>query len=156
MLLHPDSWRNLTPGWRLAIWLGTSCVLMALWGGYFWSGPWQVAKEERAQAQRQRASLTAQRRQLWVREKVLPRDSVNDKRQAPPFSALHFQSSGASLVSWQPNEKGGVLVLDTSWSPLPALFEQLAEREMAPVAFVIEPAGSLLRLTLHLEAFNVR
>jgi len=153
---HPDIWRNLTPGWRLAIWLGTSWVLMALWGVYFWSGPWQVEKEARAQAQRQQASLTAQRRQLWVRQQVLPPERVNDTRQASPFSALHFQSSVAALVSWQPDEKGGVLVLDTSWSPLPALFEQLAEREMMPVAFAIEPVGSLLRLTLHLEAFNAR
>jgi len=152
MLLHPDIWRDLRSGQRLAIWLGTFCTLVMLWGGYFLSGPRQVKKTESAQIQQQLASLAVQRGKLWSREKDLPRDGVHYRQRVIPFSALHFQSPEASLVSWKPDEKGGELVLETRWSPLPALFEKLAEREMIPAAFSIEPEGSLLRFTLHLEA----
>ena len=155
MLPHPDIWRGLGQGLRVLIWLSASCVLAALWGAYFLLGPWQAQKEEAAQAQRQMASLSTQRRLLWLREKALPRESVDEKTSVAPFSALHFQSSEASLVSWLPDEKGGELVLEMRWLPLPALFKQLAEREMTPTAFTIQPEeGSQLRFTLHLEAFR--
>lgn len=157
MLPHPDTWRSLTPGLRVVIWLGASFILAALWGAYFLSGPWQAKKEEEAQAQRQRDSLSAQRRHLWLQEKALPRDSVEAKLPFPLFSALHFQSAEASLARWTPDEKGGELVLEMPWSSLPQLFTQLAEREMTPTAFMIQPEeGSPLRVTLHLEAFRER
>lgn len=154
---HPDIWRDLRPGLRMLIWLSASCVLAALWSAYFLSGPWQVIKEEAAQAQRQMATLNTQRQQLWLREKALSRYGVEAKTPVTPFSALHFQSAEASLVSWQPDEKGGVLVLEMHWLPLPALFKQLAEWEMTPAAFTIQPEeGHPLRFTLHLEAFRER
>jgi len=157
MLPHPDIWRDLRPGLRMLIWLSAFCVLAALWGAYFMSGPWQTKKEEAVQAQQQMATLNAQRRQLWLRESALSRYSEEVKMPVPPFSALHFQSPEASLVSWQPDEKGGELVLEMQWLPLPALFKQLAEQEMTPTAFSIQPEkGRQLRFTLHLEAFRER
>ena len=154
MLPNPESWRDMSAARRVVIWLGAFFVLAALWGGYFLTGPWQARKEDGMQTQRQKASLTVQRQQLWRREKALPRASVEKALWVVPFSALHFQSAEASLVSWKPSDKGGELVLETRWSPLPALFSLLAEREMTPAAFMIEPEGRLLRLTLQLEALR--
>ena len=155
MLPHPDLWRDLRPGLRMLIWLSASCVMAALWGSYFMLGPWQVKEEEAVQAQQQMAALNVQRRQLWLREKALLRDRAEESTPVAPFSALHFQSPEASLVSWQPDEKGGELVLEVRWLSLPALFNQLAEREMTPTAFTIQPEESQqLRFTLHLEAFR--
>jgi|GEM_PF-35598 len=157
MLPHPDIWRGLRPWLRVIIWLGTSCILAMLWAAYYLLGPWQVKKEEVAQAQRQIASLSTQRRRLWLQEKALSRENVEATTLATPFSALHFQSTESSLVSWQPDEKGGELVLEMRWLSLPALFNQLAEQEMTPTAFTIQPEeGSQLRFTLHLEAFRER
>ena len=152
MLPHPDIWCSLTPGRRVVIWLGALCVLMALWGGYFFSWPRQWRTEDRAQILRQQATLVAQRRLLWQRARALSRNSIEETAPTTPFSALHFQSPQASLVSWKPDEKGGELVLETQWSSLPVLFEHLAEREMIPSAFTITPEESLLRFTLYLEA----
>lgn len=157
MLLHADIWRDLRPGLRVLIWLSASCVLAASWSAWFLLGPWQAKEEKAEQVQQQMASLHAQRQQLWLRESALLRYSKEIQIPVLPFSALHFQSSEASLVSWQPDEKGGELVLEMQWLPLPALFKQLAEREMTPTAFTIQPEeGRQLRFTLHLEAFRER
>lgn len=156
MLPHPELWRELTPGTRVVLWLGAFCVLAALWSGYFWVGPWQARQDDDEQLQRLQASLTMQRQQLWLREKALLQGTGDKVRRTTPFSALHFQSPDASLVSWKPDAKGGELILETHWSPLPALFDRLAEQEMVPIAFIIEPEGRLLRFTLRLEPFRER
>lgn len=155
MLPHPDIWRTFRPGLRIFLWLSFSCLLAALWYAYFLLGPRQVKEEEAVQTQQQMVTLNVQWQQLWLRKSALSRYNEEVKTPAPPFSALHFQSSEASLVSWLPDEKGGELVLEMRWLRLPVLFKQLAEREMMPTAFTIQPEeGRQLRFTLHLETFR--
>ncbi|ROP56434.1 pilus assembly protein HofO [Enterobacter sp. BIGb0383] len=156
MLPNPERWRDLRPGVRVVIWLGTLCALAALWAGGFLLGPYQAHRSADAELQGQQAALRAQRRQLREQEQALARDSAEQTVRLVPFSALNFQSAEAQLVSWKPDEKGGELVLETSWSPLPAMFQHLAEQDMTPASFAIEPEGRLLHFTLHLESFRER
>lgn len=156
MLPNPECWRDLQPGVRVIIWLGTLCALAALWAGGFLWGSYQARISVDAEMQGQQAALMAQRRQLREQEQALARASAKETLRLTPFSALNFQSAEAQLVSWKPDGKGGELVLETSWSPLPAMFQHLAEQDMTPAAFAIEPEGRLLHFTLHLESFRDR
>lgn len=156
MSLNPECWRDLTPAARTLIWLGTVCLLAVLWAGSVLMGPYQARIDDGEKLQQQQALLIAQRQQLWVQEQTLARDRQEETLRVTPFSALNFQSTEAQLVSWKPDEKGGELVLETLWSPLPAMFEKLAEQDMTPTAFAIEPEGRLLHFTLSLESFHER
>ncbi|HKS34850.1 MAG TPA: HofO [Enterobacteriaceae bacterium] len=156
MLPNPECWRDLRPGVRVILWLGTLVALAALWAGGFLWGPYQAQISADAEIQGQQAALMIQRRQLREQELALVRDDAEETVRLIPFSALNFQSAEAQLVSWKPDEKGGELVLETSWSPLPAMFQHLAEQDMTPAAFAIEPEGRLLHFTLHLESFRDR
>ena len=62
----------------------------------------------------------------------------------------------ARLVSWQPAAKGGTLVLESAWQPVPGVFALLAQQDMAVTAFTLEPVAGRLRFTLQLEPNDAR
>ena len=66
------------------------------------------------------------------------------------FSPAAFQQAGAKLVSWQPSDKGGELVLDTPWLQVVSTFSLLAERDMQVAAFALTGENGTLRFTMRL------
>ncbi|KOR05733.1 hypothetical protein ABW48_00620 [Pluralibacter gergoviae] len=70
---------------------------------------------------------------------------------AAPFSALNLQAAGVMLVSWQPDGKGGELLLESDWRSIPPLFALLARSGAAIPAFSIAPQDGALAVSLRLE-----
>ena len=71
-----------------------------------------------------------------------------------PFSPVDFQRSGAELMSWTPDGRGGELVLETVWEQVPSVFMLLAERGMRVSAFSLQAGETRHVLTLQLESIN--
>lgn len=71
-----------------------------------------------------------------------------------PFSPVDFQRSGAELMSWTPDGRGGELVLETVWEQVPSVFMLLAERRMRVAAFSLQAGETRHVLTLQLEGSN--
>ena len=71
-----------------------------------------------------------------------------------PFSALDLQASGATLVCWLPDKKGGELVLESNWRSIPPLFALLARSGAAIPTFSIAPREEALAIVLRLEIDN--
>ena len=71
-------------------------------------------------------------------------------RPVVAFSPAAFQQAGAKLVSWQPSDNGGELVLDTPWPQVVSTFSLLAERDMQVAAFALTGENGTLRFTMRL------
>lgn len=151
MRLDPECWRALSPRMRVVVWLVSLCGLTGLCGGGFLLTPYQARTAGEEQLRQQQAALGAQRQKTGVLQGELTRESRAPLQVVVPFSPLDTPSVGAQLVSWQPNQKGGELVLEGRWLPLAATFIRLSEQGMRTPAFVMESLGGTLRFTLSLE-----
>lgn len=151
MRLSPERWLSLSSRSRWATWLmiTLSCAALA----------WLLAVRPCMTEQAQRlAELQAQqlsRSRLWASIMPLRRAEEQAAAVAQPtraFSALAFQTSSARLLSWQPNERGGEMVLQTGWQEVPETFARLAEQRMQATAFSLALKEGVLHLRLELES----
>ncbi|WP_433638479.1 hypothetical protein [Kluyvera georgiana] len=99
--------------------------------------------------QRQHAQYVAGWQRLMPL-RVLPEGAESTVPPVVAFSPAAFQQAGAKLVSWQPSDKGGELVLDTPWLQVVSTFSLLAERDMQVAAFALTGENGTLRFTMRL------
>ncbi|WP_077248560.1 hypothetical protein [Kluyvera georgiana] len=99
--------------------------------------------------QRQHAQYVAGWQRLMPL-RVLPEGAESAVPPVVAFSPAAFQQAGAKLVSWQPSDKGGELVLDTPWLQVVSTFSLLAERDMQVAAFALTGENGTLRFTMRL------
>ncbi|HED1419009.1 TPA: hypothetical protein R4S64_000974 [Kluyvera georgiana] len=99
--------------------------------------------------QRQHAQYVAGWQRLMPL-RVLPERAESAVPPVVAFSPAAFQQAGAKLVSWQPSDKGGELVLDTPWLQVVSTFSLLAERDMQVAAFALTGENGTLRFTMRL------
>ena len=99
--------------------------------------------------QRQHAQYVAGWQRLMPL-RVLPEGAESVVPPVVAFSPAAFQQAGAKLVSWQPSDKGGELVLDTPWLQVVSTFSLLAERDMQVAAFALTGENGTLRFTMRL------
>lgn len=97
--------------------------------------------------QRQHAQYVAGWQRLMPL-RVLPERAESAVPPVVAFSPAAFQQAGAKLVSWQPSDKGGELVLDTPWLQVVSTFSLLAERDMQVAAFALTGENGTLRFTM--------
>lgn len=138
MILHlTDRWCRLPAAARIACWC--AALLVTLLAGM--PGPGEQTEPA--------AELpTPQWRQLIALARAGVPEAAPD---VAPFSVLNLQAAGVQLVSWQPDEKGGELVLESRWRSIPPLFALLARSGAAIPSFSITPQGGALAVTLRLE-----
>ncbi|WES68819.1 hypothetical protein [Superficieibacter sp. HKU1] len=155
MTFNPERWYALSSTGRGLCWLLFTLMLAVL-------GWWRWLHPQRLQISTEAAQIALQRQHLTTRwREVLLMKTSDDARidnhaLASPFSPLDFQMPDTRLVSWQPVSKGGTLVLDTSWQPVPGIFSLLAQQDMTVTAFALEPVAGRLRFTLQLEPNDAR
>ncbi|POP43221.1 hypothetical protein CHU32_20750 [Superficieibacter electus] len=149
MMLNPERFYALPAAARGVCWLLFTLIL----GGLAW---WVVLRPLSQQKQAGEAQMTLLQQRLITRKRALrlltPPDALIEQ-QVPSraFSPLDFQVDDARFVSWQPAIKGGTLVLDSSWQPVPDIFALLAQQDMTVTAFTLEPVAGRLHFTLQLE-----
>ncbi len=134
------------------LWLG---IYMLLWRG--WSYPAseqskqleQASRQHQQQLQLQARLQLAQPSLLAIKQQSdeLSRWLVSVSPRAFSLPAL-LQSSGARLTHWRPQQAGGELALELSWSQFIALLRYLATLEPAPRISVLTLQGSPPRLQL--------
>lgn len=145
----PDGWRarSMLSALRIA---GIMAVLVGIGLCFYRMTQISLTLEKEKEArQRQHALYVAG----WHRLMSLPRQQVGVESPVPPsvaFSPAAFQRAGARLVSWQPSDKGGELVLDTPWPLVADTFSLLAERDMQVAAFALAGENGTLRFTVRL------
>ena len=155
MTFNPERWYALSSAGRGLCWLLFTLMLAGLaWWCWLHPQRLQMSAEE-AQLSLQRQCLTTRWREVLLLK--TPDDvRVDDHAISSPFSPLDFQITDARLVSWQPAAKGGTLVLESAWQPVPGVFALLAQQDMAVTAFTLEPVAGRLRFTLQLEPNDAR
>lgn len=155
MTFNPERWYALSSAGRGLCGLLFTLMLAGL-AWWCWLHPQRLhISTEAAQVALQRQHLTTRWREVLLL-KTPEAVQVDDHAPSSPFSPLDFQMADVRLVSWQPATKGGTLVLDTSWQPVPGIFALLAQQDMAVTAFTLEPTAGRLRFTLQLEPNDER
>lgn len=150
MLPGPERWCALSPALRVLCWL-LFTLMMAVLSWAYWLHPFrQSLTIQQAQSHLQRQQLVT--RWHTVLPLKVPHELPNDgNAPASLFSPLDFQTTATRLIDWQPAAKGGTLVLESDWQPVPDIFATLAQQNMMVTAFSLEPSGERLRFTLQLE-----
>lgn len=136
-----DRWCALSTAIRWACWV--AAMLVALFAGLAPYSTAPVAASEPGLGWRQLLTLRGQ-----LVPAALP--------AAEPFSPLNMQASGAQLLSWQPDARGGELKLESDWASIPALFPLLARSDAAVITFSIVPQAEKLGISLQLEIADGR
>lgn len=148
MRIDPERWYALSPRWRWLLWSVSSGLMLLCATGMQWR--MQAQQIATAQARHVRDAEIAARLWRTVRQ-LVPSDPSPSPVASRPFTPLEFDTGEMRMVRWQPGRSGGELVLEATWEQIPALFDTLAQRDMAVGHFSIQPEEKSLRITLQLE-----
>lgn len=154
MIINPERFCALPGAARGLCWLLFTLALAGL-GWFFLLRPLdQQTRIEEARMVRLHQRLVT----CWHAVLLLkpPVDDLVSDPPPVPFSPLNVQAADTRFVSWQPDARGGTLVLESAWQPIPGIFTRLAQQNMAVTAFALEPTAGRLHVTLQLEAHDER
>lgn len=136
-----DQWCDATLPVRAA-----SALTMLLLAGAV-SGYFSVAPPQQANL----AGTTEQWRTVMPLRKAKP-PTPTPTAKSQPFSAVGMHADDRALMSWQPTQTGGELILEGKWQALSGVFSSLSIQGMNVAAFSFLAEKPRLRLTLQLEA----